>query len=81
MPTSDRVTVPIVLSRDPATGAYEAKCVGLTAYVGRGSTEVEAMQRLKERVREVLFDRKEREAPMVDEARIIFVEIAVGDGE
>jgi hypothetical protein len=37
------------------------------------------MARLKEHARELLADRKARDAPMFDEARIIFVEIALDD--
>jgi predicted RNase H-like HicB family nuclease len=76
---SNRTTVPVVLSRDLDTGAYEAKCVTLRECVGRGSTEAEAMARLKEHARELLADRKARDAPLFDEARIIFVEIALDD--
>jgi hypothetical protein len=39
MPISNRTTVPVVLSRDLDTGAYEAKCVTLRECVGCGSTE------------------------------------------
>jgi predicted RNase H-like HicB family nuclease len=79
MPTSNRTTVPVVLSRAPDTGAYEAKCVTLRECVGRGATEAEAMERLKEHAREVLANRKACDAPMFDEARVIFMEIALDD--
>lgn len=55
--------------------------VTLRECLGRGATEKEAMARVAERARKLLADRKAREAPMFDEARVIFVEIAVGDEE
>ena len=79
MAASDRVNVPVVLARDPETGVYVAECVTLRECLGRGATEKEAMARVAERARKLLADRKAREAPMFDEARIIFVEIVLDD--
>ena len=72
MAALDRVNVPVVLARDTETGVYVAECVTLRECPGRGATEKEAMARGAERARKLLADRK---------ARVIFVEIAVGDEE